>query len=796
MWKNYLTIIIRNIRNHKLYSLINVVGLAVGLTSCGLILLWIQHETKYDQHHLNGDRIYRVLRQVKNKTSGDSYFSNSTLGPLGPALKADFPEIEAMTRIFTRSSWFWYKDKGFRETLCIADSSFLDVFTFPLLKGDHQALLKHPFSVVITETTAQRYFGSEDPIGKIVTVEDRYTGGDYEIVGILKDLPRPSTLRHFDFLTFTVSSSPFMQTVWEVWRKSSFRPVKTYLLLSEGTSHADLERKLPDFTARYFDPETRANTTYHLQPFRQIYLYSRSDYGLTSGGSITYVYLFATIGALILLIACANFMNLATARSAKRAREVGIRKTVGAHKVQLINQFFGESLFISTLSLLFSIVIIELVLPTFEQFVGRDLNFGVSDLPILIILTVLMGLIAGSYPAFFLSSFQPVQILSGKHSNALKGVRIREILIVFQFCVSIVLIICTGVIYQQLNYIQNKKLGFNKDMVVMMPLFAADRSLTSKYELIKQEFLKHPNIHLATASQTQLGYGGGRELVIPEGFDGEEIRMRFLAADEDFLDTFEIDVIAGRNLDKNITSDSFEAFILNETAVKRLGWEDPVGKQFIWPLTGRRGTVIGIVRDFHLRPLHEEIEPIFICKWQEKWNLLSVKIGPENFSSTIDFMESKWKQFIPNRPFDSIFLNESLERSYRKEIEIFSVLKNFTLLAFFVACIGLFGLANFSAEQRIKEIGIRKVLGANLVDIFTLLSKEFLKLIAVAYVLAFPLAYYAGEQWLQNFAYRINQSIFVFIIGAVSGIIVTLLIVGYQAGKAWAEDPVKMLRQE
>ena len=272
--------------------------------------------------------------------------------------------------------------------------------------------------------------------------------------------------------------------------------------------------------------------------------------------------------------------------------------------------------------------------------------------------------------------------------------------------------------------------------------------------------------------------------------------MRFLAVDEDFLDTFEIDVIAGRNLNKDITSDLTNAFILNETAVKQLGWKDPVGKQFTWPLTGRRGTVIGIVRDFHLRPLHEEIEPIFICKWQEKWNFLSVKIGPENVSSTIDFMESKWKQFIPNRPFDSIFLNESLERSYRKEIEIFSVLKNFTLLAFFVACIGLFGLANFSAEQRIKEIGIRKVLGANLVDIFTLLSKEFLKLIAVAYVLAFPLAYYAGEQWLQNFAYRINQSAVVFIIGAVSGIIVTLLIVGYQAGKAWAEDPVKMLRQE
>ena len=285
MWKNYLTIIIRNIRNHRLYSLINVVGLSVGLTSCGLILLWIQHEIKYDQHHLNGDRIYRVLRQVKNKTTGDSYFSNGTLGPLGPALKADFPEIEAMTRTYTGSSWVQYKDKGFRERFWVADSSFLDVFTFPLLKGDRQALLNHPNSVVVTETTARKYFGSEDPIGKIVTVEGRYTGGDYKIVGILKDLPRHSTLR-FDFLTFTVSSSPFMQHVWEVWRKSSFRPIKTYLLLSEGTSPVDLEHKLPDFTTRYFDPETRANTTYHLQPFRQIYLYSYSDYGIAGGGDM------------------------------------------------------------------------------------------------------------------------------------------------------------------------------------------------------------------------------------------------------------------------------------------------------------------------------------------------------------------------------------------------------------------------------------------------------------------------------------------------------------------------------
>ena len=795
MWKNYLTIIIRNIRNHRLYSLINIVGLAVGLTSCGLILLWIQHETKYDQHHLNGDHIYRVLRQVKNKTSGDSYFSNGTLGPLGPALKADFPEIEAMTRIYTGSAWIQYKDKGFRERFWVADSSFLDVFTFPLLKGNHQALLKHPSSVVVTETVARKYFGNEDPVGKVITVEDRYTGGDYEIVGILKDLPHHSTLR-FDFLTFTVSSSPFMQRVWEVWRKSSFRPVKTYLLLSEGTSHADLERKFPDFTTRYFDSETRANTTYHLQPFRRIYLYSRSDYGIAGGGDITYVYLFSAIGTLILLIACANFMNLATARSAKRAREVGIRKTVGAHKLQLINQFFSESLFISLLSLLFSISLIELVLPTFEQFVGIDLRFGVSELLIMIILTVLMGLLAGSYPAFFLSSFQPVQVLGGKHSNALKGVRIREVLIVFQFCVSIALIICTGVVYQQLSYIKNKKLGFNKEMVVMMPLFARDRSLTSKYESIKQEFLKHPNIHRATASHITLGYGAERELVLPEGIDGEEVRMRHLVVDEDFLDTFEIDVIAGRNLNKDIASDSFEAFILNETAVKQLGWKDPVGKQFTWPLNNRRGTVIGVVRDFHLLSLHEEIEPIFICKWQTQWNWLSVKIGRENISSTIDFMESKWKQFIPNRPFDSSFLSENLERSYLKEIEIFSVLEIFTLLAFFVACMGLFGLANFSVEQRIKEIGIRKVLGANLVDIFTLLSKEFLKLIAIAYVLALPLAYYAGEQWLQSFAYRINQSILVFIIGAVSGIIVTLSIVGYQAGKAWSEDPVKMLRQE
>ena len=795
MWKNYLTIIIRNIRNHKLYSLINVVGLAVGLTSCGLILLWIQHEIKYDQHHLNGDRIYRVLRQVKNKTTGNSYFSNGTLGPLGPALKADFPEIKAMTRIFTGSSWVQYKDKGFRERFWVADGSFLDVFTFPLLKGDRQALLKHPSSVVVTETVARKYFGNENPIGKVITVEDRYTGGDYEIVGILKDLPSQSTLR-FAFLTFTVSSSPFMQHVWEVWRKSSYRPIKTYLLLSEGTSPADLERKLPDFTTRYFDLETRANTTYHLQPFRRIYLYSYSDYGIAGGGDITYVYLFAAIGALILLIACANFMNLATARSAKRAREVGIRKTVGAHKVQLINQFFSESLFISLLSLLFSISLIELALPAFEQFVGIDLHFGVSDLLIMIVLTVLMGFIAGSYPAFFLSSFQPIQVLGGKHSHTLKGVRMREVLIVFQFCVSIALIICTGVVYQQLNYIKDKKLGFNKEMVVMMPLFARDRSLTSKYELIKQEFLKHPNIRRATASQTTFGYGGGRELVIPEGIEYEEVRMRRMAVDEDFLDTFEINVIAGRNLNKDIASDSTNAFILNETAVKQLGWKNPVGKQFTWPLTDRRGTVIGVVRDFHLRSLHGEIEPIFIFKWQEKWNWLSVKIGPENVSSTIDFLEAKWKQFIPNRPFESWFLNEYLEEFYLKEIEIFSALEIFTLLAFFVACMGLFGLANFSVEQRIKEIGIRKVLGANLADIFTLLSKEFLKLIAIAYVLALPLAYYAGEQWLQNFAYRINQSVVVFIIGAVSGIIVTLLIVGYQAGKAWSEDPVKMLRQE
>ena len=800
MFRNYLTVAVRNLLRHKVYSLINILGLAIGLTCCILILLYVQDDLSYDRHHEKADRIYRVIREIHMKGTDPSY-SVGTLGPLAAALQDDFPEIQHAVRAHNRGTWISYGDKGFFQSHRVADASILDVFTLPLIKGDPQTVLKDPYSILLTEQMAQKYFGDEGAIGKVVNVEDKYFGGDYTITGILQDIPRNSHF-YFDCLSSTVTPSSFMQDTWVIWHQASYRPVQTYLLLHEGHAPAELERKFPDFVERHMGAEVRAHMTYSLQPLTRIYLYSNVDYGIPWYGGITYVYLFSSIAFFILLIACINFMNLATARSANRAQEVGMRKVVGTHRVQLIGQFLGESILLSFLALLLAVVLVGLVLPAFNDLAGKPLSLNMDNSGLMLlglpVIGLLVGLLAGSYPAFLLSAFQPVEVLKGTLKIGSKSTWLRRGLVVFQFSISIFLIIGTMIVYNQMEYIRNRKMGFAKEQIVVMNILWQDQSLIQRYEIVKNEFLQHPNVLKATASLSLIGIWGSYDTFRLEDAPGEEWRMLTLVVDEDFLETYEMKLIAGRNLPEGTVSDSSQAFILNETAVKKLGWTDPIGKPLELETNKGifRGNVIGVVKDFHTASLREEIAPTVLYKYQPLFRWISLKISSDNIPATMDFLKKKWKRLIPQRPFRSSFLDDDLDGMYRTEMRLSQIFRIFSLLAIFIACLGLLGLTSFTTQQRTKEIGIRKVLGASVSSIVLLLSKEFVKLVAVANIIAWPVAYYIMKNWLQDFAYRIDIGIETFVLGGVLALLIALITVGYQAVKAATANPVDALRYE
>ena len=806
MFKNYLTVAVRNLLRHKGYSTINILGLAIGMASCILIMLYIQHELSYDRHHEKADQIYRVIR--KNHMEGKSpEFSTGTLGPLGPALRSDFPEIQNVVRMYGRPSRISYGDRGFFQYVIVADASILDVFNLPLAKGDRKTALKDPYSILMTERMARKYFGEGDPIGKVLTLEDKvYIGGEYTVTGILKDIPQSSHFG-FDFLSSTITPFQEMQSAWNEWRlnPSSYRPVRTYLLLPEKYDHTELERKLPDFVSSVMGPEVREYTTYDLQPLTRIYLYSKVDYGMRWGGDIASIYIFSGIAFFILLIACINFMNLATARSINRAREVGMRKVVGAHRFQLIRQFLGESIFLSLLALLLALLLIELALPEFNAFTRKELSLNPeSNVFILIgLLSVVLfvGVLAGSYPAFFLSAFRPIDTLKGTLKAGSQSAWFRKGLVVFQFFISIALIIGTIIVFNQLQYIQNKNLGFDKEQIVVMKIFWYDRSLIDRYETVKEAFLQHPNVLKVAASLQRIGTGRApRKVLRLRGTGGETRQMNMLSVDEDFLDVFNLKLVKGRTLSQNAARGTALEFILNETAVKQLGWSDPLGKELEWlhqetpdPVIG---TVVGVVEDFHIGSLHEGIGPVFICKWQPWFRVISLKIHPENIPETMGFIEDTWKKFLPKAEFEFAFLDEWIGWMYRTEMRLGKIFNICSLLSIFVACLGLFGLVSFTAEQRTKEIGIRKVLGASVSNIVMLLSKDFLKPVVIGNLIALPIAYYATSKWLQNFVYRIDLGAEPFVLGGTVALLIALLTIGRQAFKAATVNPTDALRHE
>ena len=833
MIKNYLTVAIRNLMRHKLYTSINVLGLAIGL-ACGiLILLYIQQEFAVNRAHTLGDRIYKVIREER---STQTTYSSGTSGALGPVLKETFPEVETTVRIWRWTVSVQYGERKDRYLLALVDDNFLDVFDFPLIKGDLETAFRTPYSVVITDDMAQHLFGDIDPMGQTLSIDSRSFPGEYTVTGIVK-APHLSSGFYFQILSTTIPSVGETQEVWTMWRPTqSWRPVNTYVLLKVGQNAESLQAKMQSLIVQYLGDEVAAENksrwphyplqplikqhigndvasknTYHLQPLHRVYLYGESDFNPTADSPVQHIYMLAAIGLILVVIACVNFTNLATARAVTRKREVGVRKVVGAHRPQLMVQFLSESLLLTCSALLIALALVELCLPLFNQFVRGDLHLNAATViigtPAVLALTVLVGLLAGWYPAFFLSSFRPVTALKSSASSSSGSTGLKKGLVVFQFGMSILLVICTLVVYQQLKFIETKDMGFARDHIVSLPIFVPDFSgepnpqkrLSARHQMVKQVFLEHPNILSASALRYEItGYSGRLRLAWPDGDRTKEQTFRINEVDDSFFETFEIPVLRGRAFSADVASDTSQAIILNETAVRLLGWEDdPIGKQIVLPAYDNLSlTVIGVVKDYHNLTLREEIAPMgFLARWKMFYSL-ALRIRPENTAQTLSFLETQWKRFVPDAPFEYHFLDELIDWIYFNEQLTGKMLGIFSLLAIFVACLGLFGLAAFMVQSRTKEIGVRKVLGASTLHLVMLLAREFIFLVLLANLIAWPTAYYLMRDWLSGFAYQTDLNVLPFVASAIMALIIAFGTVSMQAIRAARSNPIDALRYE
>ncbi len=828
MIRSYLIATLRSLLKNRGLTAINILGLAIGMACVILIALYIQYEFSYDRHHANATRIYRVFRTVsmENTTSVNPRAS----GALAPALKRDFPEVQEAIRTQLLTSWVKTDDRFFQQDVCVADREIFNVFTIPFVIGDPGTALTQPGSMVLTESMARKFFQNQNPIGKTLQVDHQALSGTatYFVTGIVRDFPPNSTF-YFDCLTATPRGA--LADMWPIWQPTgAYRPFFTYLLLSEGHDHRALQQKLPDLITRYMGDEVRQTTRYMVQPLTRVHLYSHWDLGrqFAGYGDIKQVYAFGLVAGFILVLACVNFMNLSTARSSTRAREVGLRKVVGASRQQLIGQFLGESILMALVAMMVALVVVELILPWFNSFIQRDLVLRSTEnlwwLIGLIGFGVSVGILAGSYPAFILSSFLPTQVMKGDWIPGSKHVGLRKALVVFQFAISIAFITGTVVVQEQLAYIRNKDLGFDKELVVGIPIFiyswqlhhGSSEDLRRRIPTVKEVFMAHPNILKTTATRFPQGGYITTDTFRAEGSD-TDWQMGLFDIDLDFLDFFNIELAAGRmapeppELPERIESraelekyrelvqayrEKGRPLILNETAAQHLGWDDPMGKCFK-EKNGPEGYVIGVVKDFHVQTLHNTIRPVVFRVFTGGAKHLYLKLGTQNIPATLEFIEKTWHEFLPQIPFTFWFLNDDLTRArYENEIRTGNALAVFSGLTIFVACLGLLGLISFCAEQKTKEIGIRKVLGASVFSIFGLLSREFVKLVIIACVIASPIAYLFVGRWLQDFAYRIDLHLMYFLIGGVLALLLALVTMIYQALKAARTNPVDALRTE
>jgi len=809
MFKNYLKVALRNLWKSKAFSAINIIGLSAGLAVCLLIVLYVVDELSYDKFNANADRIYRLDADIF--FNGTEFNSSDSPEPMALALVREYPQIEQMVRFNNYGDILIKKgDQNIQNHNAVfVDSTFFKVFTVTMIQGNPATALNEPHSIVIDETAAKRYFNSTDVLGKTLYVDN---SANCKITGVIRDIPQNS---HFHFSFIRPMADSYRGNAGE-WLSNN---VQSFILARPGTSRASVQACLDGVVKKYVVTalEQAVHTSakemekqgshfmYHLMPLTDIHLRSDKSDEVEANGSITYVYIFSVIAVLILLIACVNFMNLSTARSANRAKEVGIRKVAGSGRSNLITQFLTESVLVSFFSMLLAILFAALLLPWFNQLAGKQMHvstlFSSWMLPVMLVLVLVVGCVAGSYPAFYLSSFRPVQVLKGTIATGFKSSWLRSSLVVFQFCISIILIIGTIVIYNQLEYIHTKKIGYHRQQVLVLH---NAYNLDKQIKPFREELLKMSGVENATISgnlPTSTGGFNQNAWFQNATLDPKQgVILTEFTVDRFYIPTLGMELSAGRNFSPDFPSDS-AGIILNEAAVSLLGLKKTINGTLYRPdgrqdsLWGRPYHIIGVVKDFNYSSMHDKVGPA-LMRLDENWGSIAVRINSGNIPPLINQIESKWNQMAPGQPFSYTFMDNDFDNVYKAEQHTARLFITFAIFAIFIACLGLYGLVTYAAIQRTKEIGIRKVLGANIGGIVAMLSKDFARLVLIASIIAFPIAWWAMNKWLQSFAYRTNIGWWIFVVAGLLAILIALITVSLQAIRAAVANPVKSLRTE
>jgi len=801
MWRSYLVVAFRNLRRNRIYTLINILGLAIGIASFVLIALYIWDESSYDQYHGKADRIFRIVEKIDQEGQGEESCSNPF--PVGPAVASDFSDlVEQQVRFFNfqlpTATLRIEEEKYNEEQIFFADSNVFDVFDFPLDQGNPETVLNAPNTIVISRELATKYFGNKDAIGQFIRLEGDVT---LTVTGIFGDIPAQSHFQIQGLISFSTLRKYMGANLKNNW---IWNPCWTYLLMKENAKPELLEQQFPAFIQKYYPEFIRPQITHYLQPLTSIHLNSHLDYEIERNGNESDVFIFAIIGIFILLVASINFMSLATARSANRAREVGMRKVLGSSRGRLIQQFLGESVIMCLLAVLLALCLIEVFLPLFNNLAGKELELHNFYHPIffvgLLVLSIVVGIASGFYPAFYLSSFDAISVLRGGGKPGKGSEYFRKMLVVLQFAISAILIISTLIIYGQFNYLRDVDLGFNDELVVVLP---AKNPIPVRFKAFRDGLLSHPEIVNVTSMNEVFGE---RHNTYEYSYEGREpgnwVYFPCMLVDESFVETFEIELVAGRNFSEEMKTDDSLAILINETMVKRLNWgtpEEALGKRFHTP--DGREVVVGVMKDFNFVSLQDPIAPFALNIPSKRTKpfftkFVAVRISGENIPQALASIEEEWLKVAPDNPFDYTFLDERLDNLYQSQDDLGRLVANFSLLAIFIACLGLFALVSFTSEKRRKEIGIRKVLGASTSKLVMLLVKDFLKLVLLANVIAWPVAYFLMNDWLERFAYHIGIGWTAFVFTTIGIALIALLTVVFQASKAALANPADSLRNE
>ena len=793
MFKNLFVVALRVLRKDLFYSLFNIVGLTIGITSSIFLLMYVLDELSYDRYHKNADRIYRVVSHI---TEPDDAFDWAVAQiPFAPQVKEDYPEVEEYVRfidagrtLFKHGETFFYEDDVY-----YVDSTVFNIFSYKFISGNPETALLEPNSIVLTSSFAERYFGKSDPLGKSIET----SGNSYKITGLLEDVPENS---HIKFSAM-ISRNTLPRQIGS-WGNFG---VFTYILLPEGTDYKQFENKISEMYDKYMAgifEKMGIKIEYVIQPITWIHLHSTMDGEPEPTGSIAYIYIFSIVALFMLIIASINYMNLATARSTKRAREVGLRKVLGSDRGLLIFQFLMESLILTLIAALLSLLLVNLILPSFNQISGKSLNFlSILEPDFLLSLlgiVLFLGIVGGSYPAFYLSRFNPVKVLKGDIGTAYKKFSFRKVLVVIQFSISLIMIISTWVVYSQIGFLKNKDVGFDKTNVIRLDLSTQD--MTRQSDVFREAILTNPNVVNVGSTDTRIGNGSGKiifRMETPEGMD--ERGVNFGVCDDTFFETMGITILQGRGFSREMMADTATGVIINETLAKRMNWDDPIGKKVQIGSSRNNESpiarVVGLMKDYNQTGLYNEVES-YLLLFRLNSDVVYVKLGDKDVAGTLDFIGQKWENLFPDKPYKYTFLEDDFKDQFEQDRKRGLILAVFSLLTIFIAGLGLFGLSSFTVETRTKEIGVRKVLGAGVMEITAMIIKEFVLLILISIVIAFPIAYYMMKDWLQDYTYRTSLSPWIFIISGLGILILAVLIVSLHTFRAGNANPVDSIQQE